>query len=407
MNQFFLKHKNDICGSLIIDEDDGKIIAYKDNGSGLSPFLGNCDSKLIKKWWEYRAVPGSRKMIQKAIKEADCLNTELYLLKNLALSMTDAYWICPIDIDLKYEDVKLSTFPSHSITKIPYHNISSYDPNASLGGQMEKWWDLNYDKPILIKESYKYYGQQSVNEMFASLLHRKQQNSIPFVDYSIQRTKDNGVLCLCDSFTNDEIELIPAYEVLESTKLPNDMSKYQGYINICVKHGIDESTIRNFMDYQTLTDFIISNTDEHLLNFGILRNANTMELISPAPIYDSGNSMYFSEENKLYTRAELLERKINGFYDSEEKMLANIKDKKIVNLDLLPTSDEIINIYISAGIPEEKAIAISKNFETKVKMAHDFQHDIKISLYNEKQNSTIQDNEEQDETITNSIGMLL
>lgn len=27
--------------------------------------------------------------------------------------------------------------------KIPYHNATSYDYNASLGGQMEKYWDLD------------------------------------------------------------------------------------------------------------------------------------------------------------------------------------------------------------------------------------------------------------------------
>lgn len=35
-----------------------------------------------------------------------------------------------------------------------------------------------------------------------------------------------------------------------------------------------------------LTDFVISNTDEHLLNFGVLRDADTMKLIGPAPIFD-------------------------------------------------------------------------------------------------------------------------
>ena len=85
---------------------------------------------------------------------------------------------------------------------------------------------------------------------------------------------------------------------------------------------MDYEKIQAYMDYQTLTDFVISNTDEHLLNFGILRDTNTMQLIAPAPIFDSGNSMFFSDNRvSRYSRVELLERKITSFYATEDKML--------------------------------------------------------------------------------------
>jgi len=72
------------------------------------------------------------------LKQAGCANTKMYLAKNLALSMIDSYWIRPLDLDLKYEDVKLSNMNSFSDNKVPYHNATSYDSNAALGGQMEK-----------------------------------------------------------------------------------------------------------------------------------------------------------------------------------------------------------------------------------------------------------------------------
>ena len=78
--------------------------------------------------------------------------------------------------------------------------------------------------------------------------------------------------------------------------------------------------IQSFMDYQTLTDFVISNTDEHLQNFGILRDTESRKLIGPAPIFDSGNSMFYADDRKIpYTRAGILGRKITSFYQSEEK----------------------------------------------------------------------------------------
>ena len=188
MGQFFLMHKNEICGAVIIDDDSSYIRSYKDSGKGKSPFLGNCDERKIIKWWEGRAVPASRKMVQDILKQNGYINTEKYLVKNLALSMTDAYWIRPISMKLVYEDISFSNLSPYNDGKVPYHNETSYDPNASLGGQMDKYWDLSTEKPSLVKESYKYFGQQAINEVFATMIHQMQKTKIPFISYTAENT---------------------------------------------------------------------------------------------------------------------------------------------------------------------------------------------------------------------------
>lgn len=389
MSQYALMHKNDVCGSLIIDDETGSLRVYKDNGSGLSPFLGNADTRRMKHWWEGRAVPASRKMMQEVLKQAGCANTKMYLAKNLALSMTDSYWIRPLDLDLKYEDVKLSNMNSFSDNKVPYHNATSYDSNAALGGQMEKYWDIKTKFPTLVKESYKYFGQQAMNEAFATYLHDLQETAIPYVSYLVGHTEDNGLYCRCDAFTSDSVELVSAYEVIEGSKQQNDKSVYDNYIRICAELGIEEQQTRNFMDYQTLTDFIISNTDEHLGNFGILRDSNTMRYLGPAPIYDSGDSMFFKDSLFSQTRLSLLQQSITSFYDSEEKMIRNIKNRHVVNMDLLPTIEETIALYTSYGFPEERAITIANNYALKIDMAREFENGATISMYHEKNNTEI------------------
>lgn len=389
MSQYMLMHKNEICGSLIIDDDTGSLKVYKDNGSGLSPFLGNADTRRMKRWWEGRAVPASRKMIQEVLKHAGCSNTKTYLAKNLALSMTDAYWIRPLDMDLKYEDVRLETMNPFLENKVPYHNAISYDANASLGGQMEKYWDIGTKPSSLIKESYKGYGQQAINEAFATYLHDLQATDVPYVPYVVGETKDNGLYCRCDAFTNDSVELVSAYEVIEGSKLRNDISLYDNYIWICSSLGIEKQRIQDFMDYQTLTDFIISNQDEHLGNFGILRDSDTMQYLGPAPIYDSGNSMFFQEQTEQHTRFSLLQRKITSFYDYEEKMIKNIKNRQIVNMDLVPTVNEMIDLYTSYGFPEEIATVIASNYALKLDMTYEFENGLTISIYHEKQRGKI------------------
>lgn len=386
MIKYTLMHKNDKCGTILFDENIGRITEYHDDRNGLSPYLGNCDIKKIQKWWEMRAVPASRATMQQVINNANCLNTEVYLAKNLGLSMTDTYWIKPSGIDLSFDNVKFANLAAYSHGKIPYHNATSYDPNASLGGQMEKYWDLMHKTPILVKESYKYYGQQSINEVFAAIIHDRQPSDVDFVKYTAEITEDRGVQCKCPAFTSENIELLSAYEIVESRKIQNSQALYDEYINICVENGIDYEQIQEFMDYQTMTDFLITNTDEHLLNFGVLRDPNTMNLIGPAPIFDSGNSMFYSDGRKTpYTRAGILDIPITSFYKREEKLLGKVKNKNVVDLNSIPSADEVKELYANAGIPEEKADIISKNYDTKAKMLSEFQRGKIISLYKEKQ----------------------
>lgn len=386
MIKYSLMHKNDKCGTILFDENIGRITEYHDDRNGLSPYLGNCDIKKIQKWWEMRAVPASRATMQQVINNANCLNTEVYLAKNLGLSMTDTYWIKPSGIDLSFDNVKFANLAAYSHGKIPYHNATSYDPNASLGGQMEKYWDLMHKTPILVKESYKYYGQQSINEVFASIVHSRQPSNVEFVRYTAEMTEDRGVQCKCPAFTSENIELLSAYEMVESRKVQNSQALYDEYINICVENGIDYNQIQEFMDYQTMTDFLITNTDEHLLNFGVLRDPNTMKLIGPAPIFDSGNSMFYSDGRKTpYTRAGILDIPITSFYKREEKLLGKVKNKTAVDLNSIPSAGEVKELYANAGIPEEKADVISKNYDTKAKMLSEFQRGKTISLYKEKQ----------------------
>ena len=386
MIKYILMHKNDKCGTILFDENIGRITEYHDDRNGLSPYLGNCDIKKIQKWWEMRAVPASRATMQQVINNANCLNTEVYLAKNLGLSMTDTYWIKPSGIDLSFDNVKFANLAAYSHGKIPYHNATSYDPNASLGGQMEKYWDLMHKTPILVKESYKYYGQQSINEVFASIVHSRPPSNVEFVRYTAEMTEDRGVQCKCPAFTSENIELLSAYEMVESRKIQNSQALYDEYINICVENGIDYNQIQEFMDYQTMTDFLITNTDEHLLNFGVLRDPNTMKLIGPAPIFDSGNSMFYSDGRKTpYTRAGILDIPITSFYKREEKLLGKVKNKTAVDLNSIPSAGEVKELYANAGIPEEKADVISKNYDTKAKMLSEFQRGKTISLYKEKQ----------------------
>lgn len=133
MLQYFLMHKDQECGTLILDEKFGRILEYHDNRNGISPYLGTADIEKIRQWWELRAIPYFHLNKQ----TTDCNNAKVYLAKNLGLSITDTYWIKPVEVNLSFDDAKLT------------NSRSPFDPNASLGGQMKKHWILTQKTPYI------------------------------------------------------------------------------------------------------------------------------------------------------------------------------------------------------------------------------------------------------------------
>ncbi len=71
--------------------------------------------------------------------------------------------------------------------------------------------------------------------------------------------------------------------------LCNAVSTYEHFIHVCTAHGLSELEVRSFLEYQILTDFVLTNTERHLNNFGVLRNSRTLKFVRMAPIFDSGN----------------------------------------------------------------------------------------------------------------------
>lgn len=379
---YYLKHKDDICALLTIDDKEtGTLI----KGTILNDRIAPMGSLNV--WWQARAVPSTREDMKTVIRQAGAENPETYLAKNLALSMTDAYWICPFEeaATLKWNDICLTNHKYLNKPFVPYHNSDSYDANATLGGQMEKYWDLSEDPPVLVKKAYKSFGQQGVNEQFATLLHSRQPNAPEYVSYIAKQNPDDlGLIVACKTFIEPGLEFVPAHQIRLANKdkwTSESLSDYDRVVKGWASLGMSEEMVRNFLDYQTITDFIITNIDRHYSNFGALRNVDTLEFVKPAPIFDSGNSMLYDERVRTLTKADLLKFKVTSIYHTEEQMLKRVQNRKIVDLDALPSKDETIALYTSFGIKEERAAFIADAYQQKIEMVHTFQKGTPISMY--------------------------
>lgn len=353
--KFSLMHKDIPVCALSIDADSGAMLRVsKPIHPELLPLGGNIDAVKLRKWWQQRAVPVGQGKIMRILERAGFPSTQKYLVKNWGLSLTDHYWIKPLDVELGWDDVNLFTNAfrdpvgdmlfSEVIGETIELPQNAFSPSSSLQGNLRKKWVITDEKRCLIKANHGSNSQESLNEVAATLLHSKQQQQ-PYVSYStIHVDKNDQLYCVCESFTSDTIELITAYDIIESAKCPSSVSNFEHFIRTCANHGLSEDVSRPFLEYQIITDYILTNTDRHLRNIGVLRDTNTLQFVGMAPIFDTGNSMFW-DNPRLPLHNDLTTIEVNSFRTKEAQLLKYVHSNKLVDVSKLPKEDELRAIY--------------------------------------------------------------
>ncbi|MCD8084442.1 MAG: hypothetical protein LUE86_13280 [Clostridiales bacterium] len=374
MRNYILMHKNDIVATLLLSDDCSTIDKSVTVNDELLPLPARAGIKGLRDWWKYRAAPITQSGLADILQRNHFENQHEFLAKNLALSLNDCYWVKPEGTIYQWEDVNLfqNAFQSYNLDS-PEKEVGPFSPASSTIGELKKCWVLHGQERYLIKGNSMEYCQQSLNEVLISGFHKK-QGVAPYVDYrmiSLMTTfGENGIGCISKSFSSEKLEFIPAIHVVSSEKKPNECSHYEHYIQLCVKHGIQEETIRSFMDYTILSDFLFTNTDRHLNNFGVLRDSDTLQFVGPAPIFDNGNSMFYKN---LYL-PDLYKVAISSFARTELKQLEYVRDKNLIDFSALPTKSEMENIYSNDPGYEYRREILENGYLQKAGMLYDFCH---------------------------------
>lgn len=188
----------------------------------------------------------------------------------------------------------------------------------------------------MIKGNYGESYQQSLNELFATELHKKQgfQNYTPYQEVLITvQGGIEGLGCLSYDFCSENLEMISAWELLQSIKIRQNESYYYPLKRVCLSFGMKEEEFDSFMDYEIMTDYLLSNTDRHMNNISVVRNPDTLEILGMAPIYDTGNSMFYNIPYEQLDRVHLDEITTHSFILREIKLLSYVKDRELVDID--------------------------------------------------------------------------
>ena len=201
----------------------------------------------IPQWWNDRTIPKTRDNLKKMLEMKGFSVPKNYLFNNLGLSLTDCYWIKPMDSDLTWKDVNLFSNPFKDDSLKFYQNENNsqgYSPNSSLLGNIEKTWVIKNDKRFLIKGNRTKKSAESINEVFASRIHRLQGHNCAKYDLIHVQGKPYQYGCITSIFTSEKAELISAYDLLLSNQSSGDY--YNSLISVCESMGMDKENYLKF-----------------------------------------------------------------------------------------------------------------------------------------------------------------
>lgn len=259
------------------------------------------DKTMLAKWWAKRSIPASRSGLRETLDLLHMSVPQELLAKCYGLSLSDQYWISPKDKPLMWKEINFFDHDfSEDVGNLLFgygefsDSMSLISPDNTSDGQLIKKWKIADGKRVLIKGGSNPYQQEPLCEVIASGI--AERLCIPHTKYTLLWEHEKP-FSACQDFITSETELVSAYHIMQSRKKPNDLSDYEFYLNCAEQLGV--KNIREQTEKMIVLDFLIGNEDRHFNNFGLIRNAVTLEWIGVAPIFDCGTSLWYNTQESL------------------------------------------------------------------------------------------------------------
>jgi hypothetical protein len=261
--------------------------------SGLFPLNLEITDYGLYSWLRKRIIPKNRINRDKIITSLNIVpNDDLgIIITGKGLSLNDSYWIVPCGFNGTFSQYNLyeNQF-SEILSRVALTGTEEKDlmfsisPELTTNGMLPKAWRrIENDSIYLYKGGSrgKINGNEPYSEYYASQIAKAMELDAVFYDLD----EWNGVLASkCKLFTDIDTSFIPIWRIVSK----RDLSFIRNYY-----YERGEIFKNNFND-MFIFDALIYNEDRHFGNFGVLRNNKSGEIISPAPIFDNGASLFRS-----------------------------------------------------------------------------------------------------------------
>ncbi|MDR0500987.1 MAG: HipA domain-containing protein [Coriobacteriales bacterium] len=338
--KYSLMHKKIPVLELEIDEETSNILSIGDVfaperipiGVQVDNFKPNRAS--LNRWWLGRAIPASRLGLRDALELMNVSSTGLLLLKCFGLSLSDQYWVDSHEKHLNWDEVNFfeNSFSEDVGNALFGHasgskKISLESPDNTSDGWLKKKWIVSGKRRLLVKGGSELISslcvlsvsckrrllvkggsepayQEPLNEVLASSILKRL--GIHHANYELAWDGERP-LSICEDFITKKTELISAWSIYKSGTKKRNISDYSYFLQRCEELGIP--LIREGIERMLVLDYIVVNTDRHYNNFGMVRDADTLQWLGFAPIFDSGTSMWHNQ----------FANRINGLMDQKSK----------------------------------------------------------------------------------------
>ena len=257
----------------------------------------HCTPKRIDEWWKSRAIPSTRDGIRRVLESLGAASTGELLDRTYGLSLSDQYWVRHEDDPVEWKDINFFDNPFDEalgeILLTSYsssHDISLNAPDVSTGGDLPKRWTIDkVTGRLLVKSGPHGPRAHERGHRLETLL----ETGRPVRTILLARS-GNRLVCTCADMLSNHEELVSAWQVLQSVKTVNGLNTHDQWIRAATGFGADGRAVRDATDDWLVIDYLMRNTDRHYNNFGLIRDVETLA-VRPAPIYDTGASLWSGE----------------------------------------------------------------------------------------------------------------
>jgi hypothetical protein len=301
----------------------------------------------FRRWWRNRSIPSSREGLQNALNILRRKEAQELLCESLALSLTDHYWIKPVESPDTWEQVNLLHHDfSEDFGNLLFGRRDANDskqmnlmtPDLTTEGVLRKRWTIINGERYLLKGGSTTANLEVANEVLASIICSRL--NIPHISYELIKV-EKQYYCACPCFMKDHLEFMSIAKIRELLPESDDSFTYNYLLKLSEALGLPNEQVK--IDQMIVLDYLIVNIDRHLNNFGFLRNPVTLEWLTFAPLFDNGNSMWATPDYLEFNP----QRRITNtkpFYLSDKEQISLVKDFSWLNLDAL---DGIEDEYLS------------------------------------------------------------
>ncbi len=296
----------------ILKHFDENIIAFHFNSSALSgssieithiykehktfsPLGLEMNDANLLSWIKSRTIPKNREFVHKVLMELGLSleDVEGIVAISKSLSLNDCYWIVEKGFEGTFTDYNLydNDF-NKTLSLLAYTGYASVkkegflsSPEFTTNGMLAKAWRRNpqgREGTFLYKggsHGCANCGKEPYSEFYASQIAKAMGLNSTIYTLGKWKGKVNSV---CALFSSKEFAFIPIYHLVKEGGWEAVLAYYK---------NLGEEYYEALIE-MLIFDVIILNTDRHFGNLGLLVDNNSNKIVSVAPIFDNGLSLF-------------------------------------------------------------------------------------------------------------------